>query len=210
MRTPEQWTEICQQITAGYTPGGQKGDTYASGVVLAGILKNLGVWQEGDVIVDIGSGNGRLAMGFYGHDITYTGLEIIKPCVEFCQQAFEDAPNFNFIHVDIQNGHYWGKGAIRPGGIHYPVPSSSADVVIAESVFSHTGTLTVAYWLYSEMVRICKSGGKIFSTWFFGNEPDESERKTIYQRNDVFGLFTGLISETEMAVGQVGVLCRKT
>jgi SAM-dependent methyltransferase len=207
MRTPEQWIEVCRGITAGYTPGGRKEDTYSSGVILANILYGLGVWQPGDSIVDIGSGNGRLAMGLYGQDITYTGLEIIEPCVEFCQQAFEDVPNFRFIHVDFQNGHYWGKGAILPGQQQYPIPSAYADVVIAESVFSHTGTLAVARWLYGEMVRIVKPGGKLFSTWFFG-EPDESERRTIYSREEVSDLFTGLISETQMAVGQVGILCK--
>ena len=207
MRTPEQWVEICQGITAGYTPGGRKEDTYPSGVILADILYRLGVWQPGDSIVDIGSGNGRLAMGFYGQDITYTGLEIIKPCIEFCQEAFRDIPGFEFIHVDLQNGHYWGKGAIKPGVQQYPVASHSADVVIAESVFSHTGTIAIARWLYGEMTRIARPGGKLFSTWFFG-EPDESERKTVYRRSEVEDLFTGLVSETQMAVGQVGILCR--
>lgn len=204
MRTPEQWANICQGITAGYTPGSY--NTYASGVMLADMLK--GVWREGDTIVDIGSGNGRLAMGLYGHDITYTGLEIIKPCVEFCQRAFESIPGFTFIHVDIQNGHYWGKGKIKPERVTYPVSDNVADLVIATSVFTHAGTLKVAKHIYSEMVRICKPGGRIFTTWFFG-KPDQSESKTVFNRTDIENLFAGYVSEIDMGFGQVGVLCRK-
>lgn len=210
MRNADEWKRVCSNITAGYTPDGKKETTYASGVELANLLLELGVWKDGDRIVEIGSGNGRLAMGLYGHPVEYLGLEIIKPCVTFCQEAFREIPGFAFKHVDMRNGRYWYSGALDPAKEPYPVADHEADVVLALSVFSHTGTLAVANHLYSEMVRIAKPGGKVFTTWYFG-EPDESERKTVYKRSSVNHLFAGL--EWEKALppkdsSQTGILCK--
>ena len=210
MRSAEEWKAVCRNITAGYTPDGKKEETYASGVELAKLLSDLGVWKDGDRIVEIGSGNGRLAMGLYGHTVEYQGLEIIEPCVTFCQAAFRGIPGFAFRHVDMKNGRYWYHGALDPAKDSYPVEDGWADVVLALSVFSHTGTLAVANHLYSEMVRIAKPGGLVFTTWYFGR-PDESERKTVYDRSAVNHLFTGLQWEKALPPkdsSQTGILCR--
>lgn len=215
MRGAGEWQWVCEKISAGYTPGGRKDMTYASGLELARILSSLGVWRRKDTIVDVGAGNGRLAMGLYGHGYqgAYIGLEIIKPCVDFCRMAFRGITGFEFVHVDVKNGHYWGKGTLSPERVVYPVRSNYADVVIAESVFSHTGTLEAARHIYGEMVRMCKPSGLIFSTWRFGKR-DTSEAATNYDRTEIADLFSGLILEQKMpeqsgAPRQIGILCRK-
>lgn len=210
MRNADEWKRVCRNITAGYTPDGKKEETYASGVELANLLAELGVWRDGDRIAEIGSGNGRFAMGLYGHPVEYLGMEIIKPCVTFCQTAFSGITGFTFKHVDIRNGRYWYSGALDPAKASYPAETGWADVIVALSVFSHTGTLAVAEHLYSEMVRIAKPGGTVFTTWYFG-EPDESERKTVYDRSTVNHLFTGLQWEKALPPkdhSQAGILCR--
>lgn len=212
MRTKAEWQEVSKKISAGCIPGGKRELIYDLGVEVVGRLSKINAWQQDDTVIDIGCGNGRYAMGFYGHRINYIGVDIIKPCIEFCKMAFEDMPNFRFIHIDVRNGHYWPDGKLSPKEAVYPVQSGIADLVIAGSVFSHTGTLEVARHIYSELVRMCKVGGRIFSTWYFG-EPDTRERRTVYSRSSVDSLFTNVLWEGDlppMADPQRGILCQKT
>lgn len=210
-RTAKQWEQLCQSILGGYTPGGSKEATYYTGILLADFLYQHGVWREGDTIVDLGCGNGRLAMGLYARDakVTYVGLEIIKPSVDFCVNAFAGIGGYSFKHVDVHNQHYWAKGKINPLSVQYPVETHSADVVIAQSVFSHTGTIPVAKHIYAEAVRMCTKEGRVFTTWFFG-QPVTDESKTVYDKAAVYDWFGGEVTEViapNFLSGQTGILC---
>ena len=180
------WRNKCaKDITAGYSPGGVRGDTYESGVKLAQQLAEWGVWQRGDVLVDVGCGNGRLAMGLLAAGVTYIGLDVVLPCVEFCRDAFREMEAFRFVHLDVYNARYWPEGAVAPNKVVYPLDDACADVVVANSLFTHTGTLDVARRNLREMRRILKPGGRLYTTWFFGDVSDEQAAKTVYRRRNI-------------------------
>jgi len=182
------FVEACQNITAGYTPGGKKENTFYSGVALAKMLQQIGAIQQNDTILDVGSGNGRLAMGLYQLNYQYyIGLEIIPQCVEFCRKTFRDAPGYQFLNTHNENRHYH-KGLKTAEDVSYPVISSTIDSVIAMSFFSHTGTLNVARRHIAQIKFACKPYGRFYSTWFFG-KPNSSEAKTVYDRKAIQDLF---------------------
>lgn len=188
MLTDNYFIEACKHINAGYTPGGNKIHTYSSGITLALLLQKIGAIQENDVILDVGSGNGRLAMGLYKLGYRqYFGLEIIPQCVEFCKKTFAPEPGFKFIRLENSNHHYF-QGKKSAEDVSYPIPDNSIDVAVALSFFSHTGTLQVARRHLDEIKRVCKPGSKVYSTWFFGDS-NPAESKTVYKRSVVDDLF---------------------
>lgn len=179
--------KACASITAGYTPGGDKMQTYHSGATLARWLVQQSILKPRQKILDVGSGNGRVAMGIADIGmpiIEYHGVEIIRPCVDFCSRAFATRRQFRFHHADIRSDHYWGQGKIEPAAYRFEFADEVFDLIIAMSLFSHTGTLVVARNYLAEMARMLKPGGVIFSTWYFTDDislVSEQQDRTIYQ-----------------------------
>lgn len=197
------WETVCQGITAGYVPGGNAGDTYESGRQMVGLLRPLNLWQRGDLAVEVGSGNGRIAMGLLDEDVRYVGLEIIPDCVAFCQRAFESVPDFQFKHLDVYSGHYNSRGRTRPERMTLPLDDETADCVLAISLFSHLGTVTVAERYLQEMARVLKPGGKLLSTWFKSppHMPSQSEGRTVYAERDILTMLGRWFDVTAAEVG---------
>lgn len=175
--------EACKKIKAGYTPGGSKAETYHSGVKLANMLLDDGFITPSDRVLDVGCGNGRLAMGLYSIGLdTYTGMDIIPQCIEFCRDTFKGT-GYRFYKLNNRNSHYHD-GELAPHDVKYPISSNSIDIVIAFSFFSHTATVRVAQAHLAEIKRVLRSGGVLFSTWFFGY-PREDEKLSIYSRIEI-------------------------
>lgn len=190
-RAPEDWAKICADgIDGGYVPGGkckahllyQNGQSYVNNV-----LRPLGLWSSGDVVVDIGCGNGRIAMQLVNDGIVYHGVDVIAGCIEFCQQAFEPYPDFHFYHIDVKNNRYNKDGEILPHSAKVPLPDDISDVVLASSLFSHLGPWGVATHYLLEVARIAKSGAALYSTWFISppNEPNEECDRSVYEKSKI-------------------------
>ncbi len=101
-----------------------------------------------DVILDVGSGQGRIArplVDFLCPDQgEYHGIEIIEEGVEFCRKAYSDYENFSFHHIPESRPLSYGRlfkstvfNAVRirasePGATHSHTllkPSSKSDSV---------------------------------------------------------------------------------
>jgi SAM-dependent methyltransferase len=193
------WEAYCTaNVTAGYTPGGKARNIPSSGKVIVEFLQKLGILQDGVSILDVGAGNGRLAIGLHFstlRDYSYHGLEIIKPCVEFCQLAFNNEPHFRFSHLDIYNAHYWPNGTQKPLEAIYPVESASTDVVIANSVFTHVANSAEAAHYLNEMLRVLKPDGTLYATWSFTtmrNAMAINPKHTVWHFSTVLALLNGL------------------
>lgn len=202
-RTPNEWRKLCNKISAGYTPAGDT--TYVSGIKLVTILQNkfkLFSKPSKLKICDVGSGNGRLPMGLIALEVnpkSYIGLEIIPGCVSFCNIAFLGYPNFIFKLLNAANPHYW-QAAQRPELVKYPLEDESVNLVIANSLFSHTQNIPIAERNISEMLRILKPGGILYSSWIIRNKRDPSAAMTKYLQQDIEELLPNIIASDELEI----------
>ena len=106
--TRDSWLALCLQVSAGFVPGGKKERMFDTGVTMAKFLVDNGLAWDGCHILDLGCGNGRLAMGFTEivPGINYHGVEIIRECIKFCNMAFEAHNNFHFYHLQVVNSAF--------------------------------------------------------------------------------------------------------
>jgi SAM-dependent methyltransferase len=188
MKTPEQWAAMCKQITAGFVGSTGKASTYGNGrEFVQKAVKPLGLWKEGDRALEIGSGNGRVAMGLIGEGLEYHGVEVIAGSVEFCKRAFVGEGDFQFYHLDVQNERYNSGGRVAPAGMALPFQNGWFDVVIAMSLFSHLETIPVMLRYVAEAARVLKAGGRFLSTWYLSPpcpRISESAARTVYALDD--------------------------
>lgn len=129
--------------------------------------------DEGSRFVDIGSGQGRLAIGLqamFPRLASYTGLDVHAPSVEWCN-AHLMRPNFQFVHVDTANERYnpHGKQSVR-----LPLADSSADVIFLYSVFTHMRLSDIEAHL-AEIGRIMSPSGSCFLTIYAEDWPTPEE-----------------------------------
>jgi SAM-dependent methyltransferase len=184
--------DACNDITAGYTPGGNKLLSYISGTGIVGWLIEQNIIRPNQSILDMGSGNGRLPMGICHHEVpvvSYIGVEIIKECVQFCNHAFAQRPEYRFFHSDVSNKRYWLGGKTDPEKYKLPFVDSNFDLIVCMSFFSHTGTLKVAQHYLSECMRVLKKDGMMLSTWYFTdtyNSAVYDTKKTVYFINHIY------------------------
>lgn len=215
-RTAKEWQDICSHITSGYVPS--RGTTYDSGIKLVELLQDrFGIFADCASldICDVGSGNGRLAMGLLATNRkpkSYCGLEIIPTCVDFCNKAFAPYPNFMFVRLNASNPRYW-TDAQAPELVKFPLADESVNLVVANSLFSHTGTFEIAQRNLNEMFRILKPNGVLYSSWIIRAKRDPNPAMTKYTLLDAAWLLHPV--SRVMSIGdhsqprQTGFICIK-
>jgi ubiquinone/menaquinone biosynthesis C-methylase UbiE len=165
-RTREQWLEILKQANTGYLPSDGFVGLYDGGRRMLADFEQLGVWREGDAVLDVGCGNGRLAIAVCERPGTYLGLEPIRECVDFCQAAFAPWPHVRFVHFDVHNEAYNPQGAMFTRDVAFPAEAETFDLVVFSSVFSHMPAIADCRWYLSEAMRVLKPNGRCWTTWF--------------------------------------------
>lgn len=121
--------------------------------------------KDADVL-EIGSGNGRIAraLSTYLDGGTYTGLEIMRPFVDWCAEAYAAYPNFRFRHIDVHNRHYNPEGKTAARDYRFPLPDQAFDLIYLTSVFTHMLRADMENYL-GEIARMLKGGGICFITY---------------------------------------------
>jgi SAM-dependent methyltransferase len=149
-----------------------RGDFIADGRAFLETLVQFTGLTPGGQVLDIGSGQGRMALpltGFLSAEGRYTGLEIVKSGVDWCEQAYVAHENFTFHHADVFNSYYNPGGQYQSSDYPFPFPDDEFDVIFLASVFTHMRPADIAHYL-KEISRCLKPGGRCLASFFLLGE----------------------------------------
>jgi ubiquinone/menaquinone biosynthesis C-methylase UbiE len=151
-----------------------------------------GIISEGDRILDLGCGIGRLAVHLAGRNVTYIGIDPLEQCIQFAQQTFKKYPNCTFHHMSVQNSCYELVGE-DSASVTLPFDDASFDVVLAVSLFTHFESGAECQRYMSEIHRVLRNGGSSYSTWFRAtpNHPNWDGWRTVIMEAEILNFFTG-------------------
>ena len=128
--------------------------------------------NEQSRILDIGCGQGRLAIGLqatFPRLKSYIGIDVHKPSIDWCKKTLV-RPNFNFIYIDTINDRY------NPSGkkiYKLPIDNNSCDVIYLYSVLTHMKKHEVEKYL-KQISIILSNSGKVLLT-IYAEDWDVSE-----------------------------------
>jgi ubiquinone/menaquinone biosynthesis C-methylase UbiE len=125
------------------------------------LVEHFGL-RDGDYLIDVGCGSGRLAWALsrshFGDTIRYLGLDIVPAMLEYA--------------VEKCQRPLWRFELVR--NLKIPEADDSADMVFFASVFTHL--LQEESFLYlREAQRVLKTGGKIVASYLDINSPKHWE-----------------------------------
>jgi SAM-dependent methyltransferase len=153
--------------------------------VLRGTVKYLGLTPESSLL-DVGSGPGRIAIGILervGEIREYRGVDVDENSTRWGQHYITPrAPNFQFVHIDVENTRYNPSGSDTDFEFTFPFADEEFDIIILYSVFTHMLTGGVQTYL-KEFQRMLRPDGKIFLTAFLEEDegiPDVTENPEGY------------------------------
>lgn len=141
------------------------------------LIKHTGL-NEKMTILDIGSGQGRLAIGLLAllpkiHK--YYGVDVSSSSIDWCKRNISDLhPNFKFVLTDIYNERYnkFGVSFCKP--VQLPFADNSFEVVFLYSVFTHMRSDDIIAYL-ADIKRVLRPRGKSLFTVFVELECEDEE-----------------------------------
>ena len=152
----------------------------------------LGGLQPTDHVLDVGSGQGRMALPltrYLDANSKYVGIEIVRHGVTWCQEKYRRFPNFQFVHADIFNKAFNRDGAKKRSEYQFPFRDASFDFVFLTSVFTHMGPEEMQHYL-AEISRCMRVGGRCLITCFLLNPESmaliQAGRSTLHFDHEVF------------------------
>lgn len=157
-----------------YTGGG---DFLHQAKLHTNYLKEFAGLTPDSVVLDVGSGIGRSAIGlteYLTDKGEYYGFDIVKKGVDWCQvNISNNYPNFHFKHIDLENDLYTNSGNKSTDFI-FPYEDNKFDVVFLMSVFTHMQVEEIAHYL-KEINRVLKKDGKCLATFFIYDDKIENK-----------------------------------
>jgi ubiquinone/menaquinone biosynthesis C-methylase UbiE len=143
-----------------------------SGRRLVELLVDFNALTPDSRVLDIGSGNGRLAVAlvpYLSSQGSYDGLDIVETGIRWGNKEISSKlPNFTFTFADIINSEYNPRGRVKASDYRFPYSDNSFDLVVLVSVFTHMLPSDVTHYVH-EIARVLKPQGFCFSTHFLIN-----------------------------------------
>jgi SAM-dependent methyltransferase len=147
---------------------GSVDDFVASGEALVSRLVETAGLAPDSVVLDMGSGMGRLALAllpFLGPAGRYEGLDIVPAGVAWCQENITPRrPEFRFTLADIHNSEYNPAGRIAAAAYRFPYEDETFDLVVLASVFTHLLPAETERYV-SEIARVLRKGGRCYASY---------------------------------------------
>ena len=105
--------------------------------------------HDGETLVDVGCGPGRLARYLVDRRIKYVGIDVVPDLLDVAEEQCGRG-DWKFMPTD---------------GPTIPLPDKSADVIAILGVFTNM-TVENSYLLFLDASRVLKAGGRLFVTYF--------------------------------------------
>ena len=145
------------------------------------VVTTLGYTPD-QLIVDVGCGQGRLAIGLTRRHpaARYLGLDVSQRSIAWCRAHIEwRYPSYQFHHVDLVNARYNPGGQPLSPHFRLPVGDGAADIVYMWGLVTNMEPEHLPIYA-AETSRMLRPGGKAFVT---ANVEDDVPRVSINPAN---------------------------
>ncbi len=152
---------------------GSVDDFQSSGTELLMRLVRVAALTPDAVVLDIGSGMGRLAVpltSYLDRAGRYEGLDVVPSGVRWCTANIASKhPNFHFTLADVFNKEYHPGGRLKAADYDFTYADATFDIAVLSSVFTHMLPADMEHYI-EEISRVLKPGGRCYATYQLVNE----------------------------------------
>jgi SAM-dependent methyltransferase len=123
-------------------------------------------YDPSDLLVDLGCGQGRLAIGLVRvlPQARYLGLDVSAPSIVWCAKHISRRyPSYAFKHIDVVNARYNPNGFSLAPQFRLPVADGSAGLVYVWGVVTNMEPEHLSLYA-TEIGRMLRPGGQAFLT----------------------------------------------